>query len=155
MSAEIFHNLKAVLKAKGYNTAVGDEGGFAPNLKSNEEALVLIVEAIEKAGYEPGGNVCIALDCGGQLLLQQGEVRPRRGEKAQKDAEEMVKFYGELVKKYPIISIEDGLAEDDWDGWKLLTDELGKKVQIVGDDLFVTNRKRWRGGSTSAWPTPS
>jgi enolase len=141
MCAEVFHNLRAVLKAKGFNTAVGDEGGFAPNLKSNEEALVLIVEAIKKAGYEPGGNVCIALDPAASSFYRKGKYVLAAEKKPQKDAEEMVKFYGSLIKKYPIISIEDGLAEGDWDGWKLMTEELGKKVQIVGDDIFVTNKK--------------
>jgi len=141
MCAEVFHNLRSVLKAKGYNTAVGDEGGFAPNLKSNEEALVLIVEAIKKAGYEPGGNVCIALDAAASSFYQKGKYVLAAEKKPQKDAEEMVKFYGGLIKKYPIISIEDGLAEGDWDGWKLLTDKLGGKIQLVGDDLFVTNVK--------------
>jgi enolase len=141
MCAEVFHNLRSVLKAKGYNTSVGDEGGFAPNLKSNEEALILIVEAIKKAGYEPGGNVCIALDSAASSFYQKGKYILAAEKKPQKDAEEMVKFYGGLIKKYPIISIEDGLAEGDWDGWKLMTEELGTKVQIVGDDIFVTNKK--------------
>jgi enolase len=141
MCAEIFHQLRSVLKAKNYNTAVGDEGGFAPNLKSNEEALVLIVEAIRKAGYEPGGNICIALDSAASSFFAKGKYVLAAEKKPQKDAEEMVKFYSGLIKKYPIISIEDGLAEGDWDGWKLMTQELGKKVQIVGDDIFVTNKK--------------
>ncbi|HTZ39737.1 MAG TPA: phosphopyruvate hydratase, partial [Syntrophales bacterium] len=139
MCAEVFHNLRSVLKAKSYNTAVGDEGGFAPNLKSNEEALILIVEAIKKAGYEPGGNVCIALDSAASSFYQKGKYNLAAEKKPQKDAEEMVKFYSGLIKRYPIISIEDGLAEGDWDGWKLLTDELGDRIQIVGDDIFVTN----------------
>jgi enolase len=141
MCAEVFHNLRSVLKSKGYNTSVGDEGGFAPNLKSNEEALVFIVEAIKKAGYEPGGNVCIALDSAASSFYQKGKYILAAEKKPQKSAEEMVKFYGGLIKKYPIISIEDGLAEGDWDGWKLMTEELGNKVQIVGDDIFVTNKK--------------
>jgi enolase len=141
MCAEIFHQLRSVLKAKNYNTAVGDEGGFAPNLKSNEEALVLIVEAIRKAGYEPGGNICIALDSAASSFFAKGKYVLAAEKKPQKDAEEMVKFYSGLIKKYPIISIEDGLAEGDWNGWKLMTQELGKKVQIVGDDIFVTNKK--------------
>ncbi|MCL2669205.1 MAG: phosphopyruvate hydratase [Syntrophaceae bacterium] len=142
MVAEIFHNLKAVLKAKGYNTAVGDEGGFAPNLKSNEEALSLIITAIEKAGYQPGRDCCIALDPAASSFYAKGKYRLAAEKKPLKSAEEMVRYYADLVEKYPIISIEDGLAEDDWKGWKLLTKTLGDKVQIVGDDLFVTNKKR-------------
>jgi enolase len=141
MCAEVFHNLRSVLKSKGYNTSVGDEGGFAPNLKSNEEALVFIVEAIKKAGYEPGGNVCIALDSAASSFYRKGKYILAAEKKPQKDAGEMVKFYSGLIKKYPIISIEDGLAEGDWDGWKLMTEELGNKIQIVGDDIFVTNKK--------------
>ncbi len=141
MGAEVFHTLRAVLKAKGYNTSVGDEGGFAPNLMSNEEALVVIVDAIRKAGYEPGGNVCIALDCAASSFYRKGKYNLAAEKNPLKDAGEMVKFYAGLIKKYPIISIEDGLAEGDWDGWKLMTEELGKKVQIVGDDIFVTNKK--------------
>ena len=141
MGAEVFHTLRAVLKAKGYNTSVGDEGGFAPNLKSNEEALIFIVEAIRKAGYEPGGNVCIALDAAASSFYRKGMYNLAAEKKPLKDAGEMVKFYAGLIKKYPIISIEDGLAEGDWDGWKLMTEELGDKVQIVGDDIFVTNKK--------------
>ena len=141
MCAEVFHSLRAVLKAKGYNTAVGDEGGFAPDLKSNEEALVLIVEAIKKAGYEPGGNVCIALDPAASSFYRKGKYILAAEKKPEKNAEEMVKFYANLIVKYPIVSIEDGLAESDWDGWKLMTEELGGKIQIVGDDIFVTNKK--------------
>ncbi|HLA26476.1 MAG TPA: phosphopyruvate hydratase [Syntrophales bacterium] len=149
MSAEIFHNLKAVLKAKGYNTAVGDEGGFAPNLKSNEEALSLIMEAIEKAKYKPGKDIFIALDAAASSFYQNGSYVMAAEKKPNKTAGEMVSFYQGLVKKYPIISIEDGLAEDDWDGWKLLTEKLGSKVQIVGDDLFVTNKIRLEKGIKS------
>ena len=145
-SAEVFHALKAVLKGKGYNTAVGDEGGFAPNLKSNEEALGVIVEAIQKAKYKPGKDICIALDPAASSFYQNGKYVLAAEKKPNKTAAEMVRFYEELVKKYPIISIEDGLAEDDWEGWKLLTDALGSKIQIVGDDLFVTNRKRLEKG---------
>jgi len=141
MCAEVFHNLRAVLKAKGYNTAVGDEGGFAPDLKSNEEALVLIVEAIRKAGYEPGGNVCIALDPAASSFYRKGKYILAAEKKPEKSSEEMVQFYAGLIRKYPILSIEDGLAEGDWDGWKLMTEELGGKIQIVGDDIFVTNKK--------------
>ena len=146
MCAEIFHSLKSVLKAKGYNTAVGDEGGFAPNLKSNEEALSVIMTAIEKANYRPGQYIMIALDAAASSFYSKGKYVLAAEAKPQKSAEEMVKFYADLVKKYPIISIEDGLAEDDWAGWKLLTDELGERVQIVGDDLFVTNVKRLEKG---------
>ena len=148
MSAEIFHTLKAVLKAKGYNTSVGDEGGFAPNLKSNEEALACIMEAIQKAKYKPGKDIFIALDSAASSFYKDGKYILAAEKKPKKSAEEMVRFYEDLVKKYPIISIEDGLAEDDWAGWKLLTDALGAKVQIVGDDLFVTNRKRLEIGIT-------
>ena len=146
MSAEVFHNLKAVLKGKGYNTAVGDEGGFAPNLKSNEEALIVIMEAIEKSGYKPGKDISIAIDSAASSFYVKGKYVLAAEKKPQKTAEEMVKFYSALVKKYPIISIEDGLAEDDWDGWKMLTDALGEKIQIVGDDIFVTNKKRLEKG---------
>lgn len=145
--AEIFHNLKAVLKAKGLNTSVGDEGGFAPNLSSNEEALATIVEAIEKAGYKPGEEVRIALDVAAtELYDEEAKVYNIAGEGRNLTSEEMVDWYAELVEKYPIVSIEDGLAEDDWDGWKLMTDKLGKKIQIVGDDLFVTNTERLTQG---------
>ena len=146
MCAEVFHALKSVLKAKGYNTSVGDEGGFAPNLKSNEEALSVIMTAIEKANYRPGQDIMIALDSAASSFYSKGKYFLAAEKKPQKSAEEMVKFYAELVSKYPIISIEDGLAEDDWAGWKLLTDELGEKVQIVGDDLFVTNVTRLEKG---------
>jgi enolase len=146
MCAEVFHSLKSVLKAKGYNTAVGDEGGFAPNLKSNEEALASIMTAIEKANYKPGQDIMIALDSAASSFFSKGKYILAAEKKPQKSAEEMVKFYADLVAKYPIISIEDGLAEDDWAGWKLLTDELGDKVQIVGDDLFVTNVARLEKG---------
>ena len=146
MCSEIFHHLRAVLKKRGYNTSVGDEGGFAPNLKSNEEALTLIMEAIEKAKYAPGKEIFIALDAAASAFYNKGKYVLAAEKKPQKSAEEMVRFYSDLARKYPILSIEDGLAEDDWKGWKLLTDELGDKVQIVGDDLFVTNRKRLEEG---------
>ncbi|MBP1710827.1 MAG: enolase [Deltaproteobacteria bacterium] len=142
MNAEVFHALKAVLKGKGYNTAVGDEGGFAPNLKSNEEALSLIMTAIEKANYKPGKDIMIALDSAASSFYEKGKYILAAEKKPRKSAEDMVQFYADLVKHYPIISIEDGLAEDDWAGWKLLTDELGGKIQIVGDDIFVTNVER-------------
>jgi enolase len=146
MVAEVFHNLKAVLKGKGYNTSVGDEGGFAPNLKSNEEAFSLIMAAIEKAGYEPGKDCAIAIDAAASSFFSKGRYILAAEKKPEKSSEEMVKYYAALVKKYPIVSIEDGLAEDDWDGWKLMTDALGSKVQIVGDDIFVTNPKRLQRG---------
>ncbi|SHH94239.1 phosphopyruvate hydratase [Sporanaerobacter acetigenes] len=147
MGAEVFHNLKAVLKGKGLNTAVGDEGGFAPNLTSNEEALATIVEAIEKAGYKPGKDVCLGVDVAAtEIYDEERKIYKLAGEGKELTVEEMVDFYEELVNKYPIISIEDGLAEEDWDGWKLLTDRLGDKVQIVGDDLFVTNTERVEKG---------
>ena len=144
-NAEIYQALKAVLKGKGLGTAVGDEGGFAPNLKSNEEALQVIVEAIEKAGYKPGQDVKLAIDSAASEFYEDGKYN-LKGEGVVKTAKEMVDWYASLVEKYPIISIEDGLAEDDWDGWKLLTDALGKKIQIVGDDLFVTNVERLKKG---------
>lgn len=146
MNAEVFYSLKAVLKSKGYNTSVGDEGGFAPNLKSNEEALSLIMTAIEKANHRPGQDIMIALDAAASSFFARGKYILSSEKKPQKSAEDMVRFYAELVRKYPIISIEDGLAEDDWTGWKYLTDELGSKIQIVGDDLFVTNVKRLEKG---------
>ncbi len=148
MGAEIFHALKSVLKGKGYNTAVGDEGGFAPNLKSNEEALEVIMEAIVKAGYKPGEDVLLALDVASSELFdkEKGVYTLENETQKVKTSAEMVDFYENLVNKYPIISIEDGMAENDWDGWKLLTDRLGKRVQIVGDDLFVTNPKILKEG---------
>jgi len=147
MGAEIFHNLRSVLKGKGLNTAVGDEGGFAPNLKSNEEALSTIVEAIIKAGYKPGEDVMLALDVAATELYEaDANIYNLEGEGRKLTANEMIDFYEELVNKYPIISIEDGLAEDDWDGWKLLNDRLGDRVQLVGDDLFVTNTERLAKG---------
>ena len=141
MGAEIFHALKGVLKAKGYNTSVGDEGGFAPNLKSNEEALEVIMDAIVKAGYKPGEEVLLALDVASSELFKDGVYTLENEAEPKKTPVQMVDFYENLVNKYPIISIEDGMAENDWDGWKLLTDRLGKRIQIVGDDLFVTNPK--------------
>ncbi len=141
MGAETFHTLKKVLKEKGYNVSVGDEGGFAPNLKSSEEAIQLIVEAIKKAGYGPGKDIFIALDPAASELYQDGKyVLSREG--TVRSSDEMIDYYAELVNKYPIISIEDGLAEDDWEGWQKLTQKLGHKIQIVGDDLYVTDKKR-------------
>jgi enolase len=141
MGTEVFHNLRKVLKSRGHNTTVGDEGGFAPNLGSNEEALDVIIEAIEKAGYKPGEDFVMALDVAASELYRDGRY-VFSGEDMSKSADEMVEFYSRLVRKYPIASIEDGLAEDDWEGWRALTAELGKKVQLVGDDLFVTNTER-------------
>jgi enolase len=146
MGAEIFHALRGVLKSKGYNTSVGDEGGFAPNLKSNEEALEVIMEAIVKAGYKPGEDVLLALDVASSELFKDGNYTLENETHKVKTPVEMVDFYENLVNKYPIISIEDGMAENDWDGWKLLTDRLGKRIQIVGDDLFVTNPKILKEG---------
>jgi len=146
MGAEIFHALKGVLKNKGYNTAVGDEGGFAPNLKSNEEALEVIMEAIETAGYKPGEDVLLALDVASSELYKDGVYTLENEPEPQKTADQLIDFYENLVNKYPIISIEDGMAENDWDGWKKLTDRLGKRIQIVGDDLFVTNPKILKEG---------
>lgn len=145
MGTEVFHSLKKVLNSKGYNTAVGDEGGFAPNLGSNEEALAVIVEAIQAAGYEPGKDVFLALDVASTELYHDG-IYDLAGEGVQKTASEMVDFYETLCSKYPVISIEDGLAEEDWEGWKMMTERLGKKIQLVGDDLFVTNTRRLSKG---------
>jgi len=150
--AEIFHSLKSVLKAKGYSTAVGDEGGYAPNLKSNQEALDVIMEAINKAGYTPGDDIMIAMDPAATELFEEAKAKGEEGKyffwksNMMKTSEEMVNFYADLVANYPIISIEDGMAEDDWDGWKLMTERLGKKIQLVGDDLFVTNTERLQKG---------
>ncbi len=141
MGAEVFHSLRGVVRKKGLNTAVGDEGGIAPNLKSNEEALDLIVNAIEVAGYKPGEDVLIALDAAASEMYREG-VYVFEGEGAKRTSDEMVGFWTDLVSRYPIISIEDGFAEDDWDGWKKMTDAIGDRVQIVGDDLFVTNTER-------------
>ncbi|MBP7462483.1 MAG: phosphopyruvate hydratase [Candidatus Delongbacteria bacterium] len=145
MGAEVFHNLKSVLKSKGLNTAVGDEGGFAPNLTSNEEALQVILEAIGKAGYKPGDDILIALDPAASEFYENGTYN-LKAENASWTSTEMINYWEKLVNTYPIISIEDGLAEDDWSGWKEMTERLGKKIQIVGDDLFVTNVKRLKKG---------
>jgi len=141
MGAEIFHSLKSVLSKKGYNTAVGDEGGFAPNLKSNVEAIEVILEAISKAGYKAGEQVYIALDPAASEFYDADKKKYvfHKSDKSEKTSEQMVKFWEGWVKQYPIVSIEDGMAENDWDGWKLMTDTLGKKIQLVGDDVFVTN----------------
>lgn len=146
MGAEIFHTLKKVLKERSYNTSVGDEGGFAPNLRSNAEALDVIMEAIDKSGYHAGEEVFIALDSAASEFFKDSKYQLLAEEKKDYTAEELIEFYVELTKKYPIISLEDGLAEDDWDGWKKLTERCGKGLQIVGDDLFVTNTKRLEKG---------
>jgi enolase len=138
MGAEVFHTLKKVLKGKGLNTSVGDEGGFAPNLQSNEEALQVIMQAIEEAGYEPRQDICIALDAAASTFYKDG-LYHLEAEGSQKNAAQLVEFYANLVDNYPIVSIEDGLDENDWDGWKILTEQLGSRIQIVGDDIFVTN----------------
>jgi enolase 1/2/3 len=146
IGAEIFHSLKKVLQKRGCNTAVGDEGGFAPDLKSNEEALEVIMEAIKAAGYKPGEDVLLALDVAASELYNDGKYTFANEKQPLKTAAEVVAFYEDLVSRYPIISIEDGLAENDWDGWKLMTERLGKQIQIVGDDLFVTNTKILKEG---------
>ncbi len=137
--AETFHALKGVLKKKGYNTAVGDEGGFAPSLKSNAEAIDVILEAIQQAGYKPGRQIAIALDPAASEFFADGKYVFKKGDKSSHTPAQMVKFYADWVRQYPIVSIEDGLAEDDWEGWRMLTDELGDRIQLVGDDIFVTN----------------
>ncbi len=139
--AEIFHNLKDVLKARGYSTGVGDEGGFAPNLKSNEEAVETILEAIEKAGYKAGDNVMLALDPASSEFYKDGTYVFKKSDNRELSSEEMAAYWADWCARYPIISIEDGMAENDWDGWKSLTKQVGAKVQLVGDDLFVTNTK--------------
>ncbi|ADL69499.1 enolase [Thermoanaerobacterium thermosaccharolyticum DSM 571] len=144
--AEVFHNLRSVLKSKGLSTTVGDEGGFAPNLTSNEEAIQVILEAIQKAGYVPGEDVAIALDPASSEMYKEDGKYHFDGEGVVRTSEEMVDYWEQLVNKYPIVSIEDGLAEEDWDGWKLLTERLGKRIQLVGDDLFVTNTERLSKG---------
>jgi enolase len=152
MCAEVFHNLKSVLKSKGYSTAVGDEGGFAPNLKSDEEAIQVILEAVEKAGYKPGDDFRIAIDAAATEMYDEAMKKGKEGcyyfwkTDIMKTREEMVDFWADLANKYPIISLEDGVSEEDWEGWKLLTDRLGGKIQLVGDDLFVTNTERLKKG---------
>lgn len=145
MCAEVYHNLKKVLKSEGLSTAVGDEGGFAPDLKSNEDAISYIIKAVEKAGYKPGKDIYIAIDAAASEFYENGKYN-LKGENKILTSKEMVEYYKYLVDKYPIISLEDGLFEDDWEGWQELTKELGKKIQIVGDDLFVTNIKRLKEG---------
>jgi len=148
MMAEIFHTLKGVLKAKGYNTGVGDEGGYAPSLKSNDEAPEVILQAIEKAGYKPGENVMLAIDPAASEFYDVNKKKYvfKKSDKRELSSAEMVDFWVNWANKYPIISMEDAMAEQDWDGWKLLTDKLGKKVQLVGDDIFVTNTKIFKKG---------
>jgi enolase len=148
MGAEVFHTLKAVLKKRGYSTSVGDEGGFAPNLKSNEEALEVVLEAITKAGYKPGVQIGIALDPASSEFYDKasGKYVFKKSDKSQRTSDQLVKFWAKWVQQYPIISIEDGMAEDDWDGWKAMTEALGSKIQLVGDDLFVTNTERLAQG---------
>jgi enolase len=148
MGAEVFHHLKAVLKKQGYSTNVGDEGGFAPNLKSNEEAITVILQAIEKAGYRPGHDIYIALDPAASeyFLTKENVYHLHKSTGDKLTPSQMVDYWNEWVGKYPIISIEDGMAEDDWDGWKMMTDKMGKKIQLVGDDLFVTNTQRLKRG---------
>jgi enolase len=147
-AAETFHTLKSVLKKKGYNTAVGDEGGFAPSLKSNSEAIELILEAIEQAGYKPGEQIAIALDPASSEFFDKDKNKYvfKKSDKRELSSEQMVDFYDNWIRQYPIVSLEDGLAEDDWDGWKVLTDKLGGRIQLVGDDIFVTNVKRLQRG---------
>ena len=148
MGTEIFHTLKGVLKKRGYSTAVGDEGGFAPNLKSNDEALEVVMEAITKAGYKPGEQVSISLDPAASEFYDKakGKYIFKKSDKSERTSDQMVDFWADWVRQYPIISIEDGMAEDDWDGWKRATEVLGKKIQLVGDDLFVTNTQRLQMG---------
>ena len=139
--AEVFHTLKGVLKKRGYSTAVGDEGGFAPNLKSNEEALEAVLEAISKAGYQPGEQIGIALDPAASEFYDSAKKKYvfKKSDKSERTSQQMVEFWADWVRQYPIVSLEDGMSEEDWDGWKLLTDTLGQKIQLVGDDIFVTN----------------
>ena len=144
--AEVFHHLKKTLKTKGYNTSVGDEGGFAPNLGSNEEALDLILQSIQNAGYTPGKDVYLALDVAASEFYIDGKYVFKKSDGSEKSIDEMIDFYKALVEKYPIISIEDGFDEDDWEGWKIMTEELSAKIQLVGDDIFVTNLDRFKKG---------
>jgi enolase len=146
MGVEVYHHLKTILKEQGYNTSVGDEGGFAPNLSSNEEAFRFLVEAIRKAGYRPGKDVGIGIDVAATELYEKGSYYLKAEKQPKRSSGQMIDYYETLIKKYPILSIEDGLAEDDWKGWKMLSSRLGNKVQLVGDDLFVTNPKRLSRG---------
>jgi enolase len=143
---EVFHTLKGVLKKRGYNTAVGDEGGFAPSVKSNVEAIEVVLEAISKAGYKPGEEIAIALDPAASEFFQDGKYVFKKSDKSAKSSDDMVRFYAKWVNDYPIVSLEDGLSEEDWDGWQNLTKELGGKIQLVGDDIFVTNIKIFEEG---------
>ncbi len=143
---EVFHTLKGVLKKRGYNTAVGDEGGFAPSVKSNVEAIEVVLEAIQQAGYKPGDQIAIALDPAASEFFKDGKYTFKKSDNSSKTSDEMAHYWADWAAKYPIVSIEDGLAEDDWKGWKPLTDAVGKKIQLVGDDLFVTNTKRLQEG---------
>jgi len=146
VAAEVFHYLKKNLKKRGLNTAVGDEGGFAPNLKSNEEALDLIMESIQNAGYSPGKDILLALDVAASEFFTDNSYVFKKSDGSKKSTQEMIAFYADLIEKYPIVSIEDGFDEDDWDSWKAMTDVFGKKIQLVGDDIFVTNLKRFQRG---------
>ncbi|MGE4283505.1 MAG: phosphopyruvate hydratase [Clostridia bacterium] len=152
MCAEVFHNLKKVLSSKGYSTAVGDEGGFAPNLKSDEEAIQVILEAVEKAGFKPGDDFRIAIDAAATEMYEEAKAKGQEGSyyfwksDIMKTKQEMINYWAELAAKYPIISLEDGVSEEDWEGWKMLTEALGEKIQLVGDDLFVTNTERLEKG---------
>lgn len=148
MATEVFHSLKAILKKKGLNTAVGDEGGFAPDLQSNEEALGLIMQAVEGAGYKTGKDIALALDCAASELYEKGRYVLEAEKSSEWSSEQMIDYYGKLLDRYPILSIEDGLSELDWKGWKLLTERLGKRVQLVGDDIFVTNVEIFSKGVT-------
>jgi enolase len=149
MGAEVFHTLRTVLKGKGYGTGIGDEGGFAPSLRSNQEALDVIIEAIERAGYKPGRQIVIAIDAAASEFFRDGTYEFKKSGGGTRDSAGMAEFYADWVARYPIVSIEDGLAEDDWDGWRSLTARLGRKIQLVGDDLFVTNPVRLRRGIES------
>src|ERR1039458_3695659 len=148
MGVEVFHTLKGVLKKRGYSTSVGDEGGFAPNLKSNEEALDVVLESITKAGYKPGAQIGISIDPAASEFYdsESGKYVFKKSDRSQRTSEQMVKFWAKWVEQYPIVSLEDGMAENDWEGWKLLTDVLGKKIQLVGDDIFVTNTEIFAKG---------
>ena len=146
IAAEVFHHLKKILRKKGYGTAVGDEGGFAPHLKSNEEALELIIESMQDAGYKPGQDIYLALDVAASEFFSDERYIFKKSDGSERSSSEMTEFYQSLLDKFPIISIEDGFAEDDWEGWKQMTDVLGEKIQIVGDDIFVTNMERFKKG---------
>jgi len=148
-AAEIFQTLKKVLHDRSYSTSVGDEGGFAPRLKSNAEAIELLLEAIAQAGYKSGTQVALALDVASSELFEDGKYVFKKSDGRPRDREEMVRLYEDWVKQYPIVSIEDGFAEDDWEGWRMMTEALGKKIQIVGDDIFVTNKERLKRGIDS------